>query len=116
MDPVKSKTAAMKPPRIKGLNDVGRYAIGVRWADGHDSIFPLANLRRFCPCNECGGDAAAAAAPSAQRLSQLSRLGESGVYLRWSDGHETLYTTAQMRAACRCAFCAGEPERPLTGG
>lgn len=115
MDPVKSKTTAIKPPRIKGLNDVGRYAIGVQWADGHDSIFPLANLRRFCPCNECGGDAAAAGAQT-QRLSQLSRLGESGVYLRWADGHETLYTTAQMRAACRCAFCAGEPERPLTGG
>lgn len=114
MNPVKSKTATISPPRIKGLNEVGRYAVGVQWADGHDSIFPLAHLRRLCPCNECGGEAAGA--PAQPRLTQLSRLGERGVYLRWADGHETLYANAQMRAACRCAFCAGEPERPLTGG
>ncbi len=115
MIPGKSKTAAASEPRIKGLNEVGRYAIGVQWADGHDSIFPLANLRRYCPCNECGGETAEAIAPDRQRLLQLSRLGDNGVYLRWVDGHETLYTTAQMRATCRCAYCAGEPERPLTG-
>ena len=38
---IKSKT-----PKIKGLHEVGRYAVGVQWVDGHDSIFPLENLRR----------------------------------------------------------------------
>jgi DUF971 family protein len=121
MSPVKSKmpinAASSTPiPKIKGINQVGRYAIGVQWLDGHDSIFPLDSLRRRCPCNECGGDVTGDIATDRQRLMQLSRLGESGMFLSWADGHETLYTTAQLRAICRCAYCVGEPDKPLTGG
>jgi len=105
-----------KHPKIKGINEVGRYAIGVQWLDGHDSIFPLESLRRRCPCNECGGDVAGIIPGDHQRLLQLSRLGESGMFLGWADGHETLYTMAQLREICRCAYCAGEPEKPITGG
>jgi len=121
MSPAKSKmstntTTSSRLPKIKGINEVGRYAIGVQWLDDHDSIFPLESLRRRCPCNECGGDVTGVIAPDHQRLMQLSRLGESGMYLSWADGHETLYTTAQLREICRCAYCAGEPEKPITGG
>ncbi|MEA2678571.1 MAG: hypothetical protein QOK03_293, partial [Candidatus Binataceae bacterium] len=125
MSPLKSKMAANpvsavkhlpKHPKIKGINEVGRYAIGVQWLDGHDSIFPLESLRRRCPCNECGGDVAGTVPGDHQRLLQLSRLGESGMFLSWADGHETLYTLAQLREICRCAYCAGEPEKPITGG
>jgi DUF971 family protein len=108
----KSKT----PPTIRGLNDIGRYAVGVQWADGHDSIYPLVNLRRCCPCNICAGAAQGEITADGQRLLQLSRLGEGAVYLAWVDGHETLYTTAQLREICRCAMCVQEPERPITGG
>jgi DUF971 family protein len=108
-------SSALKSPRIKGINEVGRYAIGVQWIDGHDSIFPLEGLRRGCPCNECGADVAGVIPPDRQRLMQLSRLGESGIFLSWADGHETLYTTAQLRETCRCAHCIGEPEKPITG-
>jgi DUF971 family protein len=107
----KSKTA----PRIRGLNEVGRYAIGIQWTDGHDSIFPLENLRRFCPCNACAGAVEGQIAAEAQRLLQFSRLGDAAVYLGWVDGHETFYTVAQLRGICRCALCVQEPERPLTG-
>jgi len=107
----KSKT----PPRIRGLNEVGRYAIGIQWTDGHDSIFPLENLRRYCPCNACAGGVQGEISAAAQRLLQLSRLGDAAVYLGWVDGHETLYTTAQLRETCRCALCVQEPERPITG-
>jgi DUF971 family protein len=100
----------------KGLNEVGSYAVGDQWADGHDSIFPLEHLRRFCPCNECGGDVDGAIPDSHQRMLQLSRLGDSGLFIGWADGHETLYTTTQLRAQCGCAYCAGEPEKPITGG
>jgi DUF971 family protein len=107
----KSKT----PPKIRGLNEVGRYAIGIQWTDGHDSIFPLENLRRYCPCNACAGGLQGESSAAAQRLLQLSRLGDAAVYLGWVDGHETLYTTAQLRETCRCALCVQEPERPITG-
>lgn len=113
---VESPSSFARVPAIKGLNEVGRYAIGIQWVDGHESIFPLENLRRFCPCNQCGGEVDGAIPDSHQRMLRLSRLGSSGLYIGWADGHETLYTTTQLRARCRCAYCAGEPEKPITGG
>lgn len=105
-----------RPPKIRGLNHVGRYAIGVQWVDGHDSIFPLANLRRYCPCNVCGGRIDGEIPAASQRLAQFSRLGEAAVFAGWADGHETFYTTVQLRDLCGCAHCIREPERPITGG
>ena len=32
---------------------VGRYALGVDWADDHGSIYPFEHLRRACPCGAC---------------------------------------------------------------
>jgi DUF971 family protein len=108
---IKSKT-----PKIRGLNEVGRYAVGVQWVDGHDSIFPLQELRRHCPCLECNRSVAREIPPDSQRLIQLSRFGEQAVFLAWADGHETLYTMRQLRDRCRCAYCIPEPEKPVTGG
>ncbi|MGH7815189.1 MAG: gamma-butyrobetaine hydroxylase-like domain-containing protein [Candidatus Binataceae bacterium] len=102
-------------PKIKGLNEVGHYAVGVQWIDGHDSIYALEHLRRGCPCEACGGAIEGEIPPAAQRLSQFSRLGETGVFIAWADGHETLYTTRQLRDLCRCARCIAEPQRPITG-
>ena len=100
---------------IKALHEVGRYAVGMHWSDGHESIFPLDSLRRQCPCLACNG-AAMELPEDSRRLYQLMRLGETGVFLNWRDGHETIYTLPQLRALCRCAYCAGEPEKPITGG
>jgi DUF971 family protein len=104
-----------KTPKIRALNEVGRYAVGAQWVDGHDSIFPLENLRRFCPCDSCHGAIEGEIPPASMRLRQLSRLGEQAVFIAWTDGHETIYTMGQLRGLCRCAYCAGEPERPITG-
>jgi DUF971 family protein len=105
-----------KTPTIKGLNEVGRYAVGIQWSDGHDSIYPLENLRRCCPCEECKGDVRIALAPPSLSLRQLVRLGEQSVFMSWGDGHETIYVLPRLRAICRCAYCVREPERPITGG
>lgn len=104
-----------KIPKIKLLNEVGRYAVGLNWTDGHDSIYPLENLRRACPCEQCQGSVHGVIPDAAKRLNKLARLGERGVFIGWADGHETLYTTGQLRDLCRCAHCIGEPERPITG-
>ena len=75
--------ALIKPknPKIKGLNEVGRYAVGVQWTDGHDSIFPLENLRRHCPCDDCAGTARPAVGADSQRMRQFTRLGEQAVFI-----------------------------------
>jgi DUF971 family protein len=111
MSPLKSKT-----PKIRSLHEVGRYAIGVQWEDGHDSIYPLENLRRYCPCEVCNGEVQGRILEANQGLRQFSRLGEQAVFIAWADGHETLYTTRQLRDLCGCAYCIGEPERPISGG
>lgn len=104
---------AAKDPVIVTLSEVGRYAIGVRWSDNHDSIYPLENLRRFCPCEKCGGQVGGQIPRASVRLSQFSRLGQEAVFIAWADGHETLYTVGQLRDICRCAYCVAEPERPI---
>jgi DUF971 family protein len=100
---------------IRELSQIGRYAVGVKWSDGHESIYPLENLRRHCPCQACGGAMEKPLADEPHRLAQLARLGDTSVFLSWIDGHETIYTNEQLRTICRCAYCAGEPERPITG-
>jgi DUF971 family protein len=104
-------------PRIRTTRPVGRYALGIDWADGHDSILPHANLRAHCPCDACAALRAREELPGRRdvALESVEPLGDASVYLRWSDGHETLYLVAELRALCRCAYCIGEPERPITG-
>ena len=114
--------AAMPTPRrpeathVERLAQVGRYALGVTWGDGHDSILPHRTLRRACPCDECAKvDPEAPLAPEAERLVQVEILGGRSAFLRWADGHETLLLLEEVRDLCRCARCAGEPDYPISG-
>lgn len=104
-------------PQIRSTSSVGRYALGVDWSDGHDSILPHTHLRAHCPCEDCSAEREAGRRPGGDgvALAAVEMLGEESVYLRWSDGHETLYLVPELRALCRCAHCIGEPERPITG-
>lgn len=38
----------------KDMFKIGRYAIGFRWGDGHDTgIYAFDYLRKMCPCEKC---------------------------------------------------------------
>ena len=103
---------------IAAIQPVGRYALGVTWADKHESIFPFAHLRRACPCVDCegrSGSASGNSADAAERLEGVQRLQEASVMLHWADGHETLYLVEELRKLCGCAACKGEPDYPITG-
>lgn len=98
---------------MKTLKEVGRYAVGIEWADGHQSILPYRELRLHCPCDVCAartGDVAEAAL----QVVEMRRIGDVTLLFRWADGHETLLVGDELRALCRCAHCAGEPEYPIT--
>jgi len=42
--------------RPLSISPVGRYAITIRWSDGHDTgIYPFSRLRAMCGCAECTG-------------------------------------------------------------
>ena len=103
---------------ITKLRPVGRYALGVLFSDGHDSILPYRELRARCPCDTCGGqvelpDPGSGAGPSTG-TSDVQKIGEHTIFLRWQDEHETLYVADELRALCRCAHCIGEPNYPIT--
>jgi DUF971 family protein len=101
---------------IRKLSEVGRYAIGVVFSDGHDSILPYRELRAHCPCEACAAEPASppAAPPPAVQVADLERIGDATLFLRWADGHETLLVADELRRLCRCAHCIGEPSYPIS--
>lgn len=41
-------------PQLAGISVVGKYALSLVWADGHDSgIYSYRYLRELCPCPDC---------------------------------------------------------------
>ena len=45
---------ALAPPRLVGLEEVGRYAVRLRWSDGHSSgLYEFRLLRALCTCESC---------------------------------------------------------------
>lgn len=92
------------PDTPKRVHLVGRYALGVDWADDHGSIYPFEKLRRDCPCGACAG--LETVAPPMAWPEEITR-GPDGLVVQWADEHQSLYPYPGLRAACRCAACTG---------
>jgi DUF971 family protein len=104
----------MATPTIRTLREVGRYAVGIDWSDGHDSILPFRHLREACPCDACLATAPALG-PKEITLARMEQVGTTTLFLAWADEHETLFVAEELRALCRCAHCIGEPNYPISG-
>jgi DUF971 family protein len=101
---------------VQKLTEVGRYALGVVWGDGHDSILPFRNLRAACPCEACAAaPPSGPVAPEGDRLARVEVIGGRSLFFRWADGHETILLVEEVRDLCRCARCVGEPDYPISG-
>jgi DUF971 family protein len=109
------RTRSLEATRIVKLSEVGRYALGVDWGDGHESIMPFRTLRSACPCEACAAAPDADRPAEADRLARVEPLGDASVFLRWADGHETLLMLDELRDLCRCARCIAEPDYPISG-
>ena len=92
------------PATPKDVHLVGRYALGVTWADDHGSIYPFAHLRRGCVCGACA-TLEAPAGPAAWPR-EIKRTPD-GLGVLWDDGHASQYPYRELRAQCRCAGCTG---------
>ena len=92
------------PNQPKRVHLIGRYALGVDWADGHGSIYPFEGLRRGCPCGVC---ATLPSLTSAMGWPEEIKREATGLLVRWSDGHESRWAYPDLRGACRCATCTG---------
>lgn len=102
---------------LRSLGEMGHYALNLNWADGHESILPIRHLRAHCPCDTCAAIREEERPPGSAdvQLSRMELIGDQNLHLEWSDNHDTWYLLAELRSLCRCAYCIGEPERPLTG-
>ncbi len=92
------------PGEPKDVHLVGRYAVGVSWADGHSSIYPFDRLRLDDPA--LAGQDPPALTEAMTWPRDIKRLPEA-LQVVWSDGHASLYPYATLRGLCRCAGCTG---------
>jgi len=92
------------PDVPKDVHLVGRYALGVTWADDHGSIYPFEQLRRACGCGAC---ATLEVVAEAKAWPQDIKRTDAGLAVTWSDAHASVYPYAALRALCRCAACTG---------
>jgi DUF971 family protein len=93
-----------------------RRLLMVRWGDGHESQYPLDELRKVCPCAECrtarkpqGGLqvlTGPVTRPGEIRITQISPVGRYALSFTWSDGHSTgIYSFDFLRRLCPCEAC-----------
>lgn len=83
--------------------------IRIRWADGHETVFPARRLRLACPCAGCVDETTGIrildpdTVPVDVRALGARLVGRYGVEFDWSDGHRTgIYTFTGLRADCPC--------------
>jgi DUF971 family protein len=92
------------PNRPSDVHLVGRYAVGVTWADNHGSIYPFDRLRQACACGACAE--LEAVTPAMGWPRDIAKQPE-GLGVTWTDAHQSFYRYADLRAACQCAACTG---------
>lgn len=107
MSPIKLNLPILgqpNPSEPKDVHLVGRYALGVTWADNHSSIYPFDRLRLDDPALRGQGEVKLTEAMSWPR--DIKKLPE-GLRVTWTDGQQSLYPYPELRALCRCAGCTG---------
>ena len=99
------------PHEVKDVHLVGRYALGVTWADDHSSIYPFPRLRLDDPERGQAGSAEDNA-PEGKLTEAMGwprdiKKEAEGLRVTWSDDHVSVYPFPALRALCKCAGCTG---------
>jgi DUF971 family protein len=102
--------------------EAARRLLVIRWRDGHESRYPLDDLRKVCPCADCRtanspqGGLQVLAGPVVRhgelRILQVSPVGRYALSFKWSDGHSTgIYSFDFLRQLCPCDGCRSGTEQ-----
>jgi ATP-binding protein involved in chromosome partitioning len=101
VDPVQDDELSVTPTRIA---QQGARALGIRWADGTESVFDVRELRLACACASCvdewSGRALldAARVPEDVRPLRIRNVGRYAIQIDWSDGHDAgIYPFRRLR-------------------
>jgi len=94
--------ATFTPTRIRQASP---SELAITWQDGHESVYPVRELRLACGCAVCvdewtGEDRLdPGAVPEDVRPLAIESVGRYALQIRWSDGHETgIYPFRRLRA------------------
>jgi DUF971 family protein len=109
--------------RFQGANlDLDKKELTVQWGDGHRSVYPLAYLRKHCPCAGCrqqreqsqaGGllVLSSAALHAGDAIESIAPVGRYGLQPNWADGHNTgIFTFDYLRGLCPCPECRAQQQ------
>jgi DUF971 family protein len=98
-------------------------ALLITWADGHQSVFPLRLLRKYCPCAGCQGERdilGRTVLPIVRttydgpiQATGAELVGNYALRIDWSDGHSAgIYTFNYLRQLD--ALAAQDQEPPIS--
>jgi DUF971 family protein len=110
----KLQEVGMRPVSYQVLGDT----LVVVWNDGHESYYPLEELRRACPCAGCSGEpdlfgriaggGPQRYVPASFQIGGIESIGNYALQPNWMDGHTYgIWTFERLRAFCPCAECRG---------
>jgi len=90
----------------------GKFGLFVTWADGHESLYAVRELRLACQCAMCVHEVTRVpildpkTVPEDVRPKEIASVGRYGIQITWSDGHKTGITTFRaLRSMCPCPVC-----------
>ncbi|RMH11075.1 MAG: DUF971 domain-containing protein [Gemmatimonadetes bacterium] len=90
-------------------------ALGIRWADGHESVYTPRELRLACRCAGCVDEMTGrplldpASVPDDVYPLAIHYVGRYALRFDWSDGHTTgIFPFDYLRGLCGCGACEGE--------
>jgi DUF971 family protein len=101
--------------RAKTVQVLGSLLVVV-WDDGHESYYPLEELRRACPCAACSGEpdlfgrmaggGPQRYGPRSFELNEVEWIGNYALQPNWADGHTYgIWTFERLREVCPCDVC-----------
>jgi DUF971 family protein len=92
----------------------GGERLTIRWADGHESVYPARTLRGRCPCAQCVSETTGKRLVTEEHIDPRIHIvaarivGNYALHFDWSDGHTTgIYSFDHLRRICPCPTCAG---------
>jgi DUF971 family protein len=104
---------AASAPRPLRVAPFPNGELAVAWSDGHESYYPPKPLRCACTCAACVDETSGRkvlrdeSVPAEIRATSVHPVGNYGLSVRWSDGHDTgIYTFERLRALCPCEGCS----------
>ena len=104
----------MKQIRIPLLiGRAGERDFLIKWDDqGHEGVYPARMLRLACRCAACREEMTGRPLLDITAVSQdidavqVQIVGQYGIRIDWSDGHNTgIYTYEQLWEMCPCGRC-----------